>query len=339
MGGPIFGQSGPLNCAYFDALQAMAIMSIDTDSKSQYTRKAKDLKQHILDRFWDPCSRIFRLSNNLPSEGICQDVNAYAITTGLTSSLAKDVPYYADPKSGLPIAFHGLENWDTANVVSPYASGFSIEALFALNHGPAALRLIDSVWGAMADPDSANYSGGHWEAMKPNGTPLGHDTSLVHGWSTWPVFLLPRYLAGLYPIEPGWRVFGIAPILAGLDSVECTLETVVGAITIQLAFDESAGHGEIRLLAPVGVRAYIQSPEGWTLRGPDTIQGNGDWIVITLSKAAGAEMESKRPRSILTSTASEQDVAVKQLSTEPHLESNGGFLSRLSRGLSMLLCR
>jgi hypothetical protein len=52
----------------------------------------------------------------------------------------------------------------------------------------------------MADQSSPDYSGTHWEAM--DGWPFNHDVSFAHSWSTWLVFLLARYLAGVYPRAP-----------------------------------------------------------------------------------------------------------------------------------------
>lgn len=78
----------------------------------------------------------------------------------------------------------------------------------------------------MADRSSPDYFGTHWEAM--DGWPFNHDVSLVHSWSTWSVFLLPQYLAGVYPWAPGWRVIDIKPVLVDLDYVECSLDSVAG---------------------------------------------------------------------------------------------------------------
>jgi len=106
----------------------------------------------------------------------------------------------------------------------------------------------------MADPAGPNYSGGHWEAMTPAGTPFARDTSLMHGWSTWPVFLLPRYLGGLYPLEAGWREFAVEPVLAGVKWVEVGVETAA---------------------------------EGWRL---GVVDGKGEWVMVRVVKI-GEERE------------------------------------------------
>lgn len=296
MGGPIFGASGKINLAYFDALKAMAKMCICTKLKDGYSARAERLRTSIVAHLWNTDFGIMRMSDTSPT-GICQDINAYGITTGASPLRPNAESVLAAPQdASLPLAFQGIERWDEKKVVSPYASGFAVEALFERNHGSTAVDLIERVWGIMADPTNANYSGGHWEAMKPDGTPFHDDTSLMHGWSTWPVYLLPRYLAGLEPIEPGWSRWKCRPILAGLRSVQVDLSTPAGEIKISLRVEESQGAGEIMLTIPSESVAEVVAPEGWVIVTSDEIDdarvfgtqlfvGKGDNVLVRIIKA------------------------------------------------------
>ena len=264
MGGPIFGASGKINVAYFDALKAMAKMCISSKLKAAYTTRAEALRSSIISHLWNDESGSLRMSDRASPMGICQDVNAYGITTGVSPAHANAYSILAAPKdSSLPLAFQGIERWDNHKVVSPYASGFAAEALFERDRGADAVELIERVWGVMSDRTNKNYSGGHWEAMKQDGTPIHDDTSLMHGWSTWPVYLLPRYLAGLEPTEPGWSRWKCRPVLAGLRSVQVALSTAVGQIKVSLLVDELLGTGEIMLTIPEGSVAEVFAPLGW----------------------------------------------------------------------------
>jgi hypothetical protein len=206
------------------------------------------------------------MSDTVSATGICQDINAYAITIGVSPFHSKSASILAVPKnSQLPPGFQGIERWDQKKVVSPYASGFAAEALFERNQGLAAIELIERVWGVMADETNPNYSGGHWEAMKPDGTPMADDTSLMHGWSTWPVYLLPRYLGGIEPLEPGWSRWMVKPVLVGLESVDVQLSTPSGRISIALRMYQDSGTGQISLKFPSGSVAEVFAPEGWTI--------------------------------------------------------------------------
>ncbi|KAK0109550.1 hypothetical protein ONS95_002236 [Cadophora gregata] len=270
MGVPIFGASGKINIAYYDALTSMARMSRVHGSKDPFSPRAASLKQSILTHLWNHTEGIMRTSDTASPNGICQDINAYAITTGLSPIHAASKTILAAPKGKeLPLAFQSLASWDDNKVVSPYASGFAAEALFEREHGHSAIELIERVWGAMADETNPNYSGGHWEALNTDGSPFTKDTSLMHGWSTWPVYLLPRYLAGVAPLEPGWTRWKVQPVLAGLDSVDVALSTPVGRIEVSMDMQESLGLGCVVLKVPSGSVAEVVAPRGWSIRRAD----------------------------------------------------------------------
>jgi len=85
----------------------------------------------MLKTFYNNSSSVFQFGKSLPTDGICQDIKAYATTTNLIPPHARDVQHLADPDYNLPRAFRGLNHWDAANVISPYATGFAVEALFS----------------------------------------------------------------------------------------------------------------------------------------------------------------------------------------------------------------
>lgn len=290
MGGPIFGASGKINVAYYDALNAMSKMGDAIHSKDVYSQRAATLKESIISHLWNDDAGVMRMSDITPPTGVCQDINAYAITTGVSPVHSKSQSILAAPPNNqLPLAFQGVNPWDQKQVVSPYASGFAAEALFSRRgHGSSAVELIVRVWGLMADETNPNYSGGHWEAMKPDGTPITEDTSLMHGWSTWPVYLLPRYLAGVEPLEPGWSRWKVQPVLAGLESVDVQLSVAAGTIKVSVKVHESKGEGIITLTVPRGTVAEVFPPEGWALVSsrtskstiPHTIDGRNEAITV-----------------------------------------------------------
>ncbi|KAJ2894130.1 glycoside hydrolase family 78 protein [Zalerion maritima] len=229
MNGPLFGASGGIHLAYYDALKATQAMAALAG-----TEKAMGP------------------SSNAAPQGLCQDINAYATWLGVA-------PWHSDnlarligcaEKDHLPVAFQNLGHWDSAKVLSPYATGLAVEALFKHDMGLGA------------------------EAMKTDGSPFSHDTSLAHGRSTWPVFLLPEYLAGLKVVEPGWRAFKVRPVLAVIASIDYSLDTQLGEITVGLRYDEVSQTGLISLTAPKESVAEVHAPAGHILvDGPAVITG------------------------------------------------------------------
>ena len=281
-GGPIFGVSAGLNLAYLDALNAMALMAPDNGATSQYYLQASILRESLVRVLWNKEQGTLQPALSLSANGVFQDVNAYAATLGVSPDHPQLVEGIFPTHNRLPAAFRGLEKWNDFGLTSPYASGFALEALFAKNEGFKAMELLSQVWGVMANQSSPNYSGAHWEAMTTDGTPFNHDVSLVHGWSTWPVFLLPRYLVGVYPLEAGWTKIGVEPVLAGLESVEYSIETPQGYFSAQLCINDEKGAGRIRILVPDGSSAVVKAPDGWKLSGTGIVQGNGVQVCLEL---------------------------------------------------------
>lgn len=280
MGGPIFGPSAGINLAYYDALNAMASMASNETTRLGYLQSALDLQASIVRNLWDENNGVLRFSSNSPNGGICQSTNGYASSLGILPGHSNSTAALRGSTKLLPAAFESLGHWENFGVTSPYASGFALEALLARNEPAKALELLHQVWGRMADESNPNYSGAHWETMDRQGNPFNHDASLAHGWSTWPVFLLPRYLAGLYPLEPGWERIGISPILADLDQVTYEVECARGFIKIAILIDRSRERGTIRLTLPVGTKGVVSLPQPWKLLGCREVRGDGEEMAV-----------------------------------------------------------
>ena len=280
MGGPVFGPSATINLTYFDALNAMALMAPSETIRLGYLQSALDLQASIVRNLWDETNGVLRFSSTSPKGGICQSTNGYASSLGILPSHAGSTAALCGSDNLLPAAFDGLGHWDKFGVTSPYTSGFALEALLAKNQLAEALALLHQVWGAMADESNPNYSGAHWEAMDRQGNPFNHDVSLVHGWSTWPVLLLPRYLTGLHPLEPGWKTIGISPVLADLDEVTYEVESGRGIIKIAILVDRHRDEGTMRLTLPAGTKGLVSLPKPWKLLGCRQIRGDGQEVVV-----------------------------------------------------------
>ncbi|KFY47537.1 hypothetical protein V496_10599 [Pseudogymnoascus sp. VKM F-4515 (FW-2607)] len=290
MGGPIFGASAKINLAYYEALTSMARMSGVFHMADCYTSRLEPLKLSIEEHLWSEKGQVMKMSCTSNPLGICQDVNAYAVSTGIAPPKSDRLitDYTANPT-----AYQDIEGWDRTKIISPYATGFAAEAHFIDNDPEAAVRLIKHAWGMMANPSNVNYSGAHWEAMKSDGTPFGHDTSLAHGWSSWPTFLLPQYLSGLMPLEPGWKRWCVKPLLVGLSEVDVTLKTVAGIIQMSLRIQDGQSKGQIRVTIPKGTHCEVTPPHGWRLdstekntskNGALVAEGNDIEIVIGIVK-------------------------------------------------------
>ncbi|KIV99227.1 uncharacterized protein PV09_09091 [Verruconis gallopava] len=279
LGGPIFGVSAVVNLAYYDSLRAMSILASGTDEKKRLTLLAENLRDRMVEHLWNKSTGIFRMGTTLPEDGVCQDVVAYATSLGIIPGHPNLQAHLGAQDTQLPLAFRGLGHWSDSKVVSPYATGYAVEALFSQKLGDSALNLLKRVWGSMADRTKPNFSGCHWEAMRLDGEPYSHDTSLAHAWSTWPVFLLPRYLAGLRSTGPGWESIEITPLRTKIRHISYDIDTCKGKIAIVIDWVQESGIergstvGTVRLTLPAGAKATLTVPDGCTRDCAETIVG------------------------------------------------------------------
>ena len=261
-----------INLALFDALRSMAAMSPSDKEKQELETKADTLKQAIIQHLWSKETGILRMSDTAPPTGLCAHVNAYGLSLGVKPPHPNDKENLVQPNSKLPLAFSGLEpRFDSSRLCSPYSAAFTVEACFKQHDGHSALNLLDRIWGPMTDESHPNFSGGLWEAMNADGEPIHKDTSLMHAWSSSPVYLLPMYLAGLRPVTPGWKDWEASPVYAGLDEVEAAVDTPAGLLHVRWNFrTDGEDRGFVSVDVPKGTSGVITPPKGWLI-------GSGDW--------------------------------------------------------------
>jgi len=119
---------------------------------------------------------------------------------------------------------------------TPYFNFFVGCALGETGTGDDLLWLLRSYWGEMVRRGAVSC----WEAFdatSPSGKLPDKLWSLCHAWSAGPGFLLPAYVLGVSPVEPGWRRITFNPNLGGLEFAEGTIPTPYGTIEVLLKKD------------------------------------------------------------------------------------------------------
>lgn len=163
---------------------------------------------------------------------------------------------------------------------SPYAAQYFMEALFQHGLSARAIELItadgDRSWKHMVSSGTTIT----WEAWdlkyKPN-------QDWNHAWGAAPANLLPRFVLGVQPAEPGWATALIRPCPADLKFARGTVPTTRGPIEIDWK-QETAFTISVKL--PEGISARLELPGDGSAAGvflnnqelPATFQ-NGRWIV------------------------------------------------------------
>lgn len=115
----------------------------------------------------------------------------------------------------------------------------------------------------MADLSSENDFGTHLEARKANGAPFGHDMSLVHGWSMWPIFLLPTYIRGVRGFEPSWTGWCVRLVLVELKTVGVRVQILRGRVDVGGKVKMGAGRGEMKIRLQIRSVCEASPPKGW----------------------------------------------------------------------------
>ena len=145
-----------------------------------------------------------------------------------------------------------------------YASQFVLQALFTGHpgdHGLAGLAVLTSdaknSWLSMIK-QGATATMEMWTIdEKPNDT-------WSHVWSASPGFIIPWYVFGIQPLEPGWTKMSIKPAPGTLTRGEYTMPTIRGAVSAHFT-SAVEGDSATRLLKltvtlPAGTEARVSLP-------------------------------------------------------------------------------
>ena len=137
---------------------------------------------------------------------------------------------------------------------SVYVAQYYMEALFGAGAGERALELIlapnDRSWRHMVESGTTIT----WEAwdLKYKG-----NQDWNHAWGAAPANLLPRFVLGVRPTEPGWATAIIAPQPSGLGQAKGRVPTPRGAIEVNWTTGEKF---RLHVEVPVAIAATVMLP-------------------------------------------------------------------------------
>ena len=141
---------------------------------------------------------------------------------------------------------------------SVYAAQYLLEALYIADEVEYALQLMAakndrSWWNMVASGSTMTLEAWDWKYK--------NNLDWNHAWGAVPANIIPRYLMGIRPLEPGFGKILIQPRPGSLKYVECRCPTIHGAVTSRI---ERMGNGSVRLDVeiPSGTSARIEVPSG-----------------------------------------------------------------------------
>jgi hypothetical protein len=144
-------------------------------------------------------------------------------------------------------------------VCSVYGSQYLLEALYEAGEDEYALKLLtdrttDRSWPHMVYDVGTTITLEAWDnKYKPN-------QDWNHAWGAAPANIIPRYLMGIEPVEPGFAKVRIKPQVGDLRRGSLDLPTIRGTIHTQFA-SEPGGVFVLDVTLPAGVEAIVYLPK------------------------------------------------------------------------------
>ncbi len=137
---------------------------------------------------------------------------------------------------------------------SVYAAQYLLEGLFQSGADKTALELItalgDRSWRHMLQSGTTIT----WEAWDQKYKP---NQDWNHAWGAAPANLMPRFVLGAQPLEPGWKTARIAPHPGDLKQAKGRVPTPLGPIEIHWVRNPAFS---LKIDLPDGMAARIDLP-------------------------------------------------------------------------------
>ncbi|KAG4027256.1 hypothetical protein MFRU_031g00060 [Monilinia fructicola] len=237
----------------------------DSAATASWPGYASGIKTAANTNLWDDTARLYRDNDSLPLTTLHpQDGNAWAIFSGLVDS----------PSRAIQVSDSLAARWNQygapapeggGNVVSPFVSGFEIQAHYLAGRADRAVEMIKFMWGDFMLDDPRMTNSTFIEGYSTDGTlhyaPYANDprVSHAHGWSTGPTSALTFHGAGLMVTSGAGKTWSVAPNLGGLTDVEAGFETSLGSYAVKI-IGESGRLASIDITTPAGTTGSISVP-------------------------------------------------------------------------------
>ena len=150
---------------------------------------------------------------------------------------------------------------------SPYMEYYILEALCKMGEYEAAKdRIKDRYEGMMYEDYSTLWEfWDEWQGTKN------------HAWSGGPLVIMSKHFAGITPIEAGYKKVKIQPQYTLSDSMNCTVPSVKGLITLD--YEKVSGDYIIDLTLPEGLKVVLYVPKGAVVNiNSEPFYQNGEYV-------------------------------------------------------------
>lgn len=219
---------------------------LDDTSAGAWSKYAAGIKEAANARLWDASANLYRDNDTMPFTDLHpQDGNAWAILSNLTTSSSQKVNISAALASRW--GKYGAPAPEAGATVSPFISGFEIQAHYLAGQPSNAVKLMKFMWGDFMLDDPRMTNSTFIEGYSTNGdlhyAPYTNDPRIshAHGWATGPTSALTFYAAGLQVTSAAGKTWAIAPQLGGLKTAEAGFQTPLGNFSSNVTAVEDGG--------------------------------------------------------------------------------------------------
>ncbi len=145
---------------------------------------------------------------------------------------------------------------------SPFWSFYALLCLCKQEKIDKAIEYIRLMWGMMLEFGATSC----WEMWDRH-------TSFCHGWSAAPAMILPAYIGGIRPLQPGFKKFEISPYLYNFQWIETKVPSPCGIIGVILERNKKGL--DVAIEIPEGLTGIFVVPDGFSQSGKKIILKNG----------------------------------------------------------------
>ena len=225
----------------------------DTSSSSTWAATAEKIKAAANKLLWKADAGMY--IDNEKSTLMPQDGNAWAILSNLTESSAQAATI--SQKLVSRWTPYGAPALEAGDAVSPFISGFEIQAHYLAANASAALALMRLQWGFMLnDPRMTNstFIEGYSSSGALHYAPYSNDARIshAHGWATGPTSTLTNFAAGIQLLSASGATWRIEPFLGDLNFVDAGFKTPLGDFKAKTS------------VSPAGSEMDFETPQGTT---------------------------------------------------------------------------
>jgi hypothetical protein len=268
----------------------------DTAVTSKWSKYAANIKSAANAHLWDASANLYRDNDTVPLTTLHpQDGNSWAIVSNLTLSQAQA----ANISAALANRWgpYGAPAPEAGATVSPFISGFELQAHYLAGQPQHAVQLMKRMWADFMLDDPRMTNSTFIEGYSTNGdlhyAPYTNDPriSYAHGWATGPTSALSFHAAGLQITSAVGKMWRIAPQLGGLTNVEAGFETSLGSFASNVT--TVAGGISVAFETPKGTMGGVSLgyPANDAVLTIKNVGGGIEDLVMTLMGGTNGKVE------------------------------------------------